>query len=1359
MAHGEGRLGADPVLAMQWLRRAADFGHPKAMRLVDRLRNTARHYSVGAGDGDEEGCRPPRLAESAFSSSNALDPDSSRVDEDGAAEGRRPHAMSDDKEDELADLADAFHEEEDEDDDDDDDDAQNEESRVKFAAVKHLSSRLSFTSGLDALNSKKGASGEDDNASHGSSSEDEFDQVVEYDDEDGGDNKGSSSASTNGEDGKPPFAPGGASLNKFRAVRASLRLDNRGSLTSGGDNAPGPVGHKRRGSSVEWSSSPLANRGRASTALAAAASATAAVVRPGINPVSAEASRALQQLEDARASLAVASESLAQATRRGQRQFDALASFEAERRDAVDRRLLGPNGDLAKLLGSTTALSDLHGSSSSSSSSGGGVAGLNGAGFTSRGSIGGSGVGISSGVGGGSGHRCAGRGLLALVGATARYGTALPVLVETLQVAEASDMRAAERLEALADMWQKAATHAHKEHHRLESNAQESELTGSNADSPTAPAGVATPAVSSFTASLRTCLAELARGMAQECRKSAEQHAALALSADTARCGLSQRASELRSSIETAAQEVKRRNQGVRMAWSQVAEAHKQQARRRHAAAQILKRSGLASRAVAAAASGSADNVSELLQAATSVAEAEHAAAAAAEGAEALASSDSGSSGSGVGIECRWLALDTYRRHVRCARTSAEAAARSFAAAEDLCVSLPSACAALEGDVLRRALKARARLLRRCGFLCNRVVHAHLLSPSSSPAAAPPQANLASSDAATSPSPSSSSTASEAALLAWRTAEWSPERRSHEAGGVAAALRAFIDGAVLERRSGRVLIMAGLDAVQTALGSSSSNVSSNSRTSKNSSVLVASQQAASSAGPSSSPSRGPPERTQNRRQSGYSSSTGSGAAAVTTMQARDTYSRAAAAGGEQLVTWVENIQKAEHALNLASGKISEPTATNSSFKLLKLATSSLKQNAATTNGLGVSSSILELGSLERALVAAASAFDEEASNLYGANALLPAAAVATLTQAASKDQAAMKTRTMPGDRALGVALSGASTAALDAAACLALSPVPAPAPGQVSKSDLAALMAGGQITATSDANTSGEASSTASSGHGTSGVLTTSPPPTNPPSASALALMATAALAPPLKRASACMLRVQRRGMPPLTPEDENSSQMFQAAALVLTADGKLHAFLDPLPPSGSLGASSAAAQVSESSGSNGSSSIVNLPDVSCFTRAMDLKDRAGGVSPQLPFFTVPLSAAPNGRRTAVAKAKPGVFRVLITDGVESSSGNGPEGGAAATEGGGAGAANVEDVDEDIEGGSVVLPPSLLWSTPSQPDPLVGSGGAPPIADTTVADCPIEAILVDVGSDEDADGATIFESQLDLFMSTSLLEC
>jgi hypothetical protein len=373
MAHGEGRLGADPVLAMQWLRRAADFGHPKAMRLVDRLRNTARHYSVGAGDGDEEGCRPPRLAESAFSSSNALDPDSSRVDEDGAAEGRRPHAMSDDKEDELADLADAFHEEEDEDDDDDDDDAQNEESRVKFAAVKHLSSRLSFTSGLDALNSKKGASGEDDNASHGSSSEDEFDQVVEYDDEDGGDNKGSSSASTNGEDGKPPFAPGGASLNKFRAVRASLRLDNRGSLTSGGDNAPGPVGHKRRGSSVEWSSNPLANRGRASTALAAAASATAAVVRPGINPVSAEASRALQQLEDARASLAVASESLAQATRRGQRQFDALASFEAERRDAVDRRLLGPNGDLAKLLGSTTALSDLHGSSSSSSSSGGGA--------------------------------------------------------------------------------------------------------------------------------------------------------------------------------------------------------------------------------------------------------------------------------------------------------------------------------------------------------------------------------------------------------------------------------------------------------------------------------------------------------------------------------------------------------------------------------------------------------------------------------------------------------------------------------------------------------------------------------------------------------------------------------------------------------------------------------------------------------------------------------------------------------------------------------------------------------------------------------------------------------------------------
>jgi len=1410
MAHGEGRLGADPVLAIQWLRRAADYGHPKAMRLMDRLRNSSRH-SVEVGDISS---RPSRLAESVFNTNGSLDPASSHLllGEDGATEGSssRVQVSSNEDEDELADLADAFHEEEEDNEDEADEDAKNEESRVKFAAAKRISSRLSFTSELDALNSKKtSASGIDeidDIVSEESLSDDEFDEVVQYDndnendngddsinDTSGGGSGNSSSTTASGEyngDAKPTVAPGGGSLKQFRAVRASLCLDNhhRRSSVGSGSEAQHQQHHpsnssemRRKSSSVEWSSNPLANRNRATSVVASAAAAAqaAALVNLGINPFSAEAARALQQLEQARASLATASESLAQATRRGQRQFDALSSFEAERRDVVDRRLLGPTSDLAKLLGSASALSDLRGGGSGS------VGGS--AGYASSGSIGGGGGSSGGGAGSGGHGGGGGRGLLALVGATARYGTALPLLVETLQVAEASDMRAADRLEALADMWQKAAKHAHKEHARLlESASQESGLTTSAESSTTANAAAGAAAVPSFAATLRSCLAELARGMALECRKSAEQHAALALSADTARCGLSQRALELRAIIESAAQEVKRRNQGVRMAWSGVAEAHKRQARRRHAAAQILKRSERTSRAASTAASGSADVISALLQAASSVAAAERAAAATAAGegdfvflsdidgdgttSSAIASSVGTSSSSRASQECRWLALDAYRRHVRFARTSAEAAARAFTAAEDLCASLPSACAALEGDVIRRALKARARLLRRCGFLCSRFVHAHLLSP-------PPITTAASgsrSDAATSLSSSSSSTdLGEAALLAWNASEWSPERRSREAGGVAAALRALIDGAVLERRNGRVLFMAGLDATQTALGSRVISGSMSTIKGSSSSIFAASQAAMS--GSSTSPSKGPPKSSQNRRQSGYSS--GSGAAATMT-QARDTYSRAAANAGEPLGTWAETTQQAVQALDLASGKSSSAAAAGDkgssssssssttasvSLKLLGFTGASSKPYAANPNGFAVASSIAELANLERAFVDAAACFELEASSVEGAKALLPAAAptskVAAAATSSSQEQrnAVQETRAMPGDRALGVALSGASTAALDAAACLALTPVPAPALGHLSKSDLAALMAGGQIPATSTAATVASSNtSAASSGSERSGAAPQSPP-SSPPSESALALEATAALAPPLKRASACMLLVQRRGMPQLALEDDLASKMLLPAALVLTADGKLHAFLDPLPPSGSsVGApSSAAVQASDVSVSNGdassgsSATALLLPDAGCFTRAMDLEDLEGSASPRLPFFTVPLSAAPNGRRTAVAKAKPGVFRVLISDHVENS--RSPEGGAAAGTLGGTDAANVEAEDEGIEGGSIVLPPSLLWSTPSQPTRLVASDNAPRPTDTAVAEGPIEAILVAVGSDEDADGAAIFSISIPTF--------
>jgi hypothetical protein len=147
----------------------------------------------------------------------------------------------------------------------------------------------------------------------------------------------------------------------------------------------------------------------------------------------------------------------------------------------------------------------------------------------------------------------------------------------------------------------------------------------------------------------------------------------------------------------------------------------------------------------------------------------------------------------------------------------------------------------------------------------------------------------------------------------------------------------------------------------------------------------------------------------------------------------------------------------------------------------------------------------------------------------------------------------------------------------------------------------------------------------------------------------------------------------------------------------------------------------------------------------------------ASSSSPQAPLFTVPLSAAPGGCRTAVAKARPGVFRLLVAAGDDAGSGAGA-GSVAGTESGGE--------EDEGEAGGVALPPSLLWASALQLGPRLAASSEAHAAASTLsprgsvdAEGPVEAILVAVGSDEDADGAAvaISVSLFYLYISMSFL--
>jgi hypothetical protein len=186
-----------------------------------------------------------------------------------------------------------------------------------------------------------------------------------------------------------------------------------------------------------------------------------------------------------------------------------------------------------------------------------------------------------------------------------------------------------------------------------------------------------------------------------------------------------------------------------------------------------------------------------------------------------------------------------------------------------------------------------------------------------------------------------------------------------------------------------------------------------------------------------------------------------------------------------------------------------------------------------------------------------------------------------------------------------------------------------------------------------------------------------------------------------------------------------------------------------PAHPGSSSSSSSSSSSGSSGSGSDdgsgGSTGLAPLDAAGIFARAMELDaGAASSSSPQAPLFTVPLSAAPGGCRTAVAKARPGVFRLLVAAGDDAGSGAGA-GSVAGTESGGE--------EDEGEAGGVALPPSLLWASALLLGPRLAASTLSP-RDSVDAEGPVEAILVAVGSDEDADGAAVAIS-VSLFIYTS----
>lgn len=191
-----------------------------------------------------------------------------------------------------------------------------------------------------------------------------------------------------------------------------------------------------------------------------------------------------------------------------------------------------------------------------------------------------------------------------------------------------------------------------------------------------------------------------------------------------------------------------------------------------------------------------------------------------------------------------------------------------------------------------------------------------------------------------------------------------------------------------------------------------------------------------------------------------------------------------------------------------------------------------------------------------------------------------------------------------------------------------------------------------------------------------------------------------------LKRSGAARLDVRWR-LPARGAAAEDLCRP-RPGALVLSADGFLHVFLEPSSAHGG--------------GGGGEVAPVPLAEAAALPPCGPLTFVASTSEP--PALTLPLSSAPDGTRCAVSKIMPGLFRILVT----SDAGADEEGA-----GGGAGSGRSGVRDRGRGAGSkslVALPTALLAAPVARPDP--GASQAP-------AQGTIEAIIVAV-PDSEADG-------------------
>jgi hypothetical protein len=424
-----------------------------------------------------------------------------------------------------------------------------------------------------------------------------------------------------------------------------------------------------------------------------------------------------------------------------------LASFEAERRDSVEKSFLGSGSNISKLQGVGSIIGG--GAMSASSINLNSLKGLSLRSPLTR--------------GGGGGGMNSGMGLLVLLGSEG--DAALNSLFSLLQNTETADVRAYDRLETLSEAW---------------TQSSKSAIRGSNTnvnpeDDETKPA---------YAKALAVALGQIGSLMAEEARSAADAIAELLLPCESAKLSLRARSSEVMVSVNTAVQNVKGSNTNVRVAWAGVADQHKLSNRRRHADVSRVKRIVVAASNPPPSKEAAVSHVENIISLTSNF----------------TTTTPDGDGGGG----CKWLALRGYRAGIQTEHAACEIAASQLKTAHAQAAELKKAALQVEREVIVLAFQARMREItsvvkhiRRIRLEQLELIDASAASIKADEVAAQLTAGVPE-EAPTTPG-ADEKAAGVNAGNSWNAADWSEGRVNNEALAIRKMLTPFVKDAILQR--------------------------------------------------------------------------------------------------------------------------------------------------------------------------------------------------------------------------------------------------------------------------------------------------------------------------------------------------------------------------------------------------------------------------------------------------------------------------------------------------------------------------------------------------------------------------------